>query len=154
MNILKKISIFSFLFMGMMFTAMQSSSQKILFLTLKIERDKVTQLESISIVNKFLVDGQLKQTNHSNSIPQKSVLVLSFLSENEKIINQIEIENPISKNVEYFDVDGTIQRHNIEENQVEFNIRVNYEDSMKMLRISKKETQKQTYIISNIILKL
>jgi hypothetical protein len=154
MKKIKLISFLSFLFISSGLIGMTLTTPKILFLTLKIEKDKLTRVESVRIIKQILVDGQLKQTTADTPTNSKSILVLSFLGENEESINQIEVENPFSKNIESFNLDGTIQRHDIEENQIEFNIRINYEDSMKMLRVSKKEAQKQTYTISNITLKL
>jgi|GEM_PF-2171456 hypothetical protein len=136
------------------FLSAQSGDTKILFLTLKIEKNKQTQIENVSVVNKFLVDGHLKKNVNTKSIEFKSLLLLSFLNESDKVINQIEIENPLKGNFESFNLDGTMQRHTVDLSQAEFIVRINYAEAMKMLRISKGNGQKQVQVISTIDIKL
>lgn len=151
---MKRRPILIILILSIIFFNWKSQNPKILFLTLKLEKGKVSQSEKVSLVNKIIVDGHFKGSYASKISNSKSTLQLIFLSESSRIIHQIEIDNPLDSGIESFDINGTMQRNFVDQNSVEFNVRVVYDETINTLKINKVDVNNQIKNLSTLTLKL
>ena len=82
------------------------------------------QLIQVKFIDKIIVNGKLKKDGSVNSNSQKNNLKLIQKDSNNRPLDSIYIENPLSKIVEYVNDDGEFEKRTINLDQAEFSVRL------------------------------
>ena len=111
-------------------------SNKILFLTLKAEKDTIHGLNKIEIIQMNIADGKIKFIDNNNSISGiPGTWKISLLDSKNRIITSSWIENPFLLSREAFSEDGKIEKKIIQIYSTQIPFRFPYLKQMKKLQI-------------------
>ncbi len=113
---------------------LEQSGPKILFLTYAIKRDDTRRI-TLDLVNMVVSDGLLKTALSDKNHGNPGDLLCVQLDGQKSKIEQLSINNPLDKHVEYANQQGKLERKFIELNQTDFNVRLQLLPTTKFIRI-------------------
>ncbi len=112
-----------------------NSINRILYLYFSAEYDSVTNKTSVKLINKKFPTGTLKKGFHEQTNLLQGDWLFSFFDSNDKLIEKIEIENPLIIRGEFPDENGNYQSVSEVRETIEFFIRINLNRDMRYLTI-------------------
>lgn len=123
---------------------------RIIFLTYNIQIDENGGDEKVELVQKIVTEGSIKKRSPAEENGKIGDLLCVQLGNNKEKINQILIENPLIKTVEYADQQGNLTKKEIKLDHVQFSLRVQLAQDTKYIVIEKiMATDQQNHQLAN-----
>jgi hypothetical protein len=115
----------------------------IVFLIFKIIKDKNSDKNKIEYIKNIKTSGSLKN-NYTESINSDNILTIEIYR-NDILDQNISINHPLYKNIEYLNEDNTFARKEVISEEEEFSIRISNRNSKTIIKISEtlKNNKKQ-----------
>ncbi len=132
--------------------ALKTSNNEILFLNFEFfNRNNLP--DSITLLNSNKVQGKSNDKSVSSSYLPGD-LKLSIYNKDELVLTELRIGDPLRKQVESFNPDGTIESVKIELEKAQFFIRINYNPAFDRVFIYKTEENGKFTELFNMKLEL
>jgi hypothetical protein len=112
-------------------------SPQLIFINYKATKSK-GNLIRIELINKKIVDGNLKKGDSRESISSEMNFKCVQLDENTIVIDSLYISNPLIKDVEYVNDDGSLSKKRIELDSAEFSVRLQLNHRTKFISLKTK----------------
>lgn len=122
----------------------ESSVHEIVFLYFEMER-KQDDLETIQLLKSQTVEGMLKENSFINEPEVDGNLIVQFLDNQQHLIEERIIKNPLLKQLERYDGDA-MDHHEIQEEKGEFFLRYNQSMRIETIQIQKLDSGKRITI--------
>ena len=120
--------------------AHESTAPMILFVNYSIHKDKKGNPE-ISLINKIITEGQLKDPNPQHHDPKSGDLWCVQSEDGSNPLQSTLIPNPLLKTIEYADDFGNLAKKQIELDTAVFSVRMQLDPSTKYLLIQSTDEQ-------------
>jgi hypothetical protein len=121
--------------------------EQIIFLTFKISQPKVEEYEEIVLIEKKIREGKLKVDSNLIDELHEGNLLCSYLDDNDMVIQQVLIENPLNRRMEYFDDNGKPHQKIVSLDSATFFLRTQFLNVKKSLKIQKVLVGHKTEVI-------
>ena len=112
----------------------------IVFLNCSLVYDTIKKEYSLSLINKIIVEGELKRTTNSE-VYGKRDFGYSVLDKNSNVILQKYMPFPLDQTVEYVDDWGGLQKKDIRLDQTQFSLRLPLTSEAKYISFDWQENQ-------------
>jgi len=112
-------------------------SPQLIFINYKAKKRNGSSIK-IELINKIIVDGNLKKDDSRESISSEMNFKCMQLDENTTLVDSLYIPNPLIKDVEYINDDGLLSKKRIELDSTEFSVRLQLNPRTKFISLKTK----------------
>ena len=109
---------------------------QIIFLYFDIKKGSENK-ELITLTNTQIVAGQMKENVILNAPRKEGNLILQILDNQDKVIEEQIIQNPLNKNIETYDQNNQANTKNVQLEESQFYMRYNNQNNPKNIKILK-----------------
>ncbi len=99
------------------------AAPKIIFLNYALKRLPDGSKE-VRLINNIISEGKFKNANISDNSYFSENIICSQLDKNDSVLSSIYIPNPLSKDFEFINDSGQLQRKHVELDSAEFSVRM------------------------------
>ena len=112
----------------------------IVFLNCSLEYDSIQNEYNMSLINKIIVDGELKKTVDFE-IHEKKDFRYSVLDKHAQLIFQKYLPSPLEQTFEYVDEWGSLRKKDIRLNQTQFSLRISLPSEARYVSFDRHDKQ-------------
>ena len=129
------------------FTSVMKENEKvnenqpfIVFLNCSLAYDSIQKEYNLSLINKIIVDGELKKTIDPE-VHEKKDFRYSVLDKNAQLIFQKYLPSPLEQTVEYVDEWGSLRKKDIRLDKTQFSLRISLSSDAQYISFDRQDQQ-------------
>ncbi len=124
-----------------------ANKNQILFFNLTIKRPNKDSQAKIELVNTIVSEGKIKRDYPQKTEYRPMHLLCSFLDENQVIIKQTTIKNPLHRRYEFENEEGQMESKIVESNEGQISLRTQLTEGIRFLRVDEIDSNSQLILL-------